>query len=326
MKNVCVHGGNSMKRLVDTTKIDKATWLKYRKMGVTGTDAAAICGLNPYKSAMQVFVDKTTETIEEFDNEAMRQGRDMEAYIASRFCEETGKRVRRVNAICISEEHKFMLADYDRVIVGEKAGLEIKSVSPYSADKWADDKIPIHYNLQCQHYLAVSGFERWYVCALIWGRELVIRTIERDEELIQNLITIEKRFWEKNVLAGVMPEPDGSKQAGELLAKPLSLIFTSYDKELYKLTLNGFAIFAFSFLFAGVAIFGSSFFTALNNGLISALISFLRTLVFQIAAVMLLPIFFGINGIWISVVVAELMAFTVTLIFILAKRKHYHYG
>ena len=208
-----------MKRLVDTTKIDKATWLKYRKMGVTGTDAAAICGLNPYKSAMQVFVDKTTETIEEFDNEAMRQGRDMEAYIASRFCEETGKRVRRVNAICISEEHKFMLADYDRVIVGEKAGLEIKSVSPYSADKWADDKIPIHYNLQCQHYLAVSGFERWYVCALIWGRELVIRTIERDEELIQNLITIEKRFWEKNVLAGVMPEPDGSKQAGELLAK-----------------------------------------------------------------------------------------------------------
>ena len=114
--------------------------------------------------------------------------------------------------------------------------------------------------------------------------------------------------------------------AGELLAKPLSLIFTSYDKELYKLTLNGFAIFAFSFLFAGVAIFGSSFFTALNNGLISALISFLRTLVFQIAAVMLLPIFFGINGIWISVVVAELMAFTVTLIFILANRKHYHYG
>ncbi|MBP3600636.1 MAG: MATE family efflux transporter [Clostridia bacterium] len=114
--------------------------------------------------------------------------------------------------------------------------------------------------------------------------------------------------------------------AGELLAKPLSLIFTGYDKELYELTLKGFAVFAFSFLFAGVAIFGSSFFTALNNGLISAMISFLRTLVFQIAAVMLLPIFFGINGIWVSVVVAELMAFTVTLIFIIAKRKHYHYG
>lgn len=114
--------------------------------------------------------------------------------------------------------------------------------------------------------------------------------------------------------------------AGELLARPLSLIFTGYDKELYELTLKGFAVFAFSFLFAGVAIFGSSFFTALNNGLISAMISFLRTLVFQIAAVMLLPIFFGINGIWVSVVVAELMAFTVTLIFIIAKRKHYHYG
>ena len=208
-----------MRRLVDTTKIDKLTWLRYRKMGITGTDAASICGLNPYKSAVQVFHDKTTDEIEEFDNEAMRQGRDMEDYIASRFCEATGKRVRRINAICISDEHKFMLADYDRVIVGERAGLEIKTVSPYSADKWSDGKIPIHYNLQCQHYLAVSGFERWYVCALIWGQELIIRTIERDEELIQNLIKIEKRFWEQNVLAGVMPEPDGSKQAGELLAK-----------------------------------------------------------------------------------------------------------
>ena len=208
-----------MKRLVDTTKIDKVTWLKYRKMGITGTDAACICGLNPYKSVIQVFVDKTTEAVEEFDNESMRQGRDLEQYVAERFCEMYGKKVRRINAICVSDEHPFMLADFDRVIVGERAGLECKTVSAYSADKWANGAIPLHYQLQCQHYLAVSGYDCWYIAALILGKEFIVRKIERDEELIQNLITIEKRFWERNVLAGIMPEPDGSKQAGELLAK-----------------------------------------------------------------------------------------------------------
>ena len=208
-----------MKRLVDTTKIDKVTWLKYRKMGITGTDAGSICGLNPYRSSLQVFVDKTTEEVEEFDNESMRQGRDLEQYVAERFCELYGKKVRRVNAICISDEHPFMLADFDRVIVGEKAGLECKTVSAYSADKWSDGKIPLHYQLQCQHYLAVSGYDCWYIAALILGKEFIVHKIERDEELIQNLITIEKRFWEQNVLACVMPEPDGSKKAGELLAK-----------------------------------------------------------------------------------------------------------
>lgn len=113
--------------------------------------------------------------------------------------------------------------------------------------------------------------------------------------------------------------------AGELLARPLSLIFVSYDPALLELTLRGFAIFSFSFLFAGMAIFGSSFFTALGNGLISALISFLRTLVFQIAAVLILPLLFDIDGIWISVVVAELMAAILSLICLLANRRRYHY-
>lgn len=112
---------------------------------------------------------------------------------------------------------------------------------------------------------------------------------------------------------------------GEVCARPLSAIFVGYDPELLELTLRGFAIYAFSFLFAGIAIYGSSFFTALNNGLISAGISFLRTLVFQIAAVLLLPMIWGIDGIWVSIVVAEFMAAIVTAVFIAAKRAKYHY-
>lgn len=208
-----------MKRLVDVTKISHEEWLNYRKMGITGTDAGSIVGMNPYKSALQVFVDKTTDTIDNFDNEAMKQGRDLEEYVAQRFCEATGKKVRRANAIYQSEEEPFMLADFDRLVVGEKAGLECKTVSPYLADKWKDGAIPLHYQLQIQHYLAVSGYDAWYLAALIFGREFIVHKIERDEELIQNLVKIEKRFWEQNVLAGVMPDPDGSKVADAVLAK-----------------------------------------------------------------------------------------------------------
>ena len=208
-----------MKRLVDVTKISHEEWLKYRKMGITGTDSGAIVGMNPYKSALQVFVDKTTDNIEVFDNEAMKQGRDLEEYVAQRFCETTGKKVRRANAIFSNEEHPWMLADFDRLVVGERAGLECKTVSAYSADKWKNGAIPLHYQLQVQHYLAVSGYDAWYIAALIFGKEFIVHKIERDEELIQSLITIEKRFWEQNVLVGIMPDPDGSKTADEVLAK-----------------------------------------------------------------------------------------------------------
>ncbi len=111
----------------------------------------------------------------------------------------------------------------------------------------------------------------------------------------------------------------------QILAKPLSHIFVGYDPSLLTLTLRGFQIFSFSFLFAGAAIFGSAFFTALNNGLVSALISFLRTLLFQVAAVLIFPLIWQIDGIWMSVAAAEFLAAAVTALFILAMRKKYQY-
>lgn len=110
-----------------------------------------------------------------------------------------------------------------------------------------------------------------------------------------------------------------------LLAKPLSYLFASNHSNLLEITVRGFYIYSFCFLFAGMAIFGSSFFTALNNGFVSALISFLRTVVFQIAAVMLLPLIFGLDGIWVSVVVAEFSAAVLSAVFIFARRKKYRY-
>ncbi|MDY4582937.1 MAG: MATE family efflux transporter [Candidatus Faecousia sp.] len=113
--------------------------------------------------------------------------------------------------------------------------------------------------------------------------------------------------------------------AAQLLAVPLSRIFVGYDPALMALTVSGFRIFALSFLFMGFAIFSSGFFTALNDGLTSALISFLRTLVFQVAAVVLLPLIWGIDGVWISIVVAEVMAVMLGILFLILKQKKFQY-
>ena len=113
--------------------------------------------------------------------------------------------------------------------------------------------------------------------------------------------------------------------AGELLAGPIAMIFVGYDADLASLTVHGFRIFSFSFLFAAVPIYGSSFFTALNDGFVSAAISFLRTVVFETASVLILPLIFGINGVWFSLVAAEFVAALVTVVFYVLKQKKYGY-
>lgn len=112
----------------------------------------------------------------------------------------------------------------------------------------------------------------------------------------------------------------------ELFAHPLSALFVGYDAELLAMTSTAFQLYALSFLVAGFNIFGSAFFTALNNGLLSAAISFLRTLVLQIAAILILPVFFGINGIWLALAVAEGLTLLVTAILLFVNRKRYHYA
>ena len=158
-----------------------------------------------------IYHDKISDTIEDIDNEAMRQGRDLEDYVAQRFSEETGLKVRRANAIYQSEEHPLLLADFDRLIVGQKAGLECKTVSPFSADKWANGKIPAHYLAQVDHYLAVSGFDCWYVAALILGKELIIHKIVTDKQVLTDLIDKEELFWTRYVVPHIPPAPNGSE-------------------------------------------------------------------------------------------------------------------
>ena len=137
-----------MKKLVSTLNLSRDEWLKYRKQGIGGSDAGAICGLNPYTTAMHVYYDKTSETASDTDSEAMRQGRDLEDYVARRFMEASGKKVRRANAIFCHEDHPFMLANVDRMVSGEN----VHSKTAKSTNTETHNTVP----LQFKRGLAIS--------------------------------------------------------------------------------------------------------------------------------------------------------------------------
>lgn len=187
------------------------------------------------------------------------------------------------------------------------------------------------YNLQLMKYAGEDGVAAYgvlmYVCmiflAIFIGYSIGTAPIIGYHYGAGNHWELKSLLKKSFVIIGVCSV--GMLILSEVLARPLSNLFVSYDQGLMELTLRGFVIYSFSFLFAGLAIYASSFFTALNNGLVSALISFLRTLVFQVLAVWFFPLIWGIDGIWISIVAAELMAVIVALVFLAVYRKRYHY-
>lgn len=228
-----------LNRLVRTRGLNHSEWIMCRKKGIGGSDAGAICGLNKYRSAVSVYIDKTEETVhEQEDNETMRQGRDLEQYVADRFAEETGKKVRKENSILYLPDMPYMIANVDRLIIGEDAGLECKTASAYSADKWKDGSIPPEYEIQCHHYMAVTGASAWYIACIILGKGFVWHKIDRDPEVIDMLKRIEADFWTEFVQKRKMPPPDGSEEADRAIlnrypdSEEKSIPLNGFDKEL----------------------------------------------------------------------------------------------
>ncbi len=211
--------GKRMYSTIPTAGMAREEWQQLRKTGIGGSDAGAVCGLNPYAGPMSVYRDKTSDVVEDRDNEAMRQGRDLEDYVARRFAEETGLKVRRSRKMYRSGVYPFMLADVDRLVVGEDAGLECKTANAYQADQWKDGKIPPHYLIQCLHYMAVTGKKEWYIAVVILGSGFLYRKVGRDEDVIKKLVAVEEAFWNRHVLPRVMPEPDGTKACDEVLSR-----------------------------------------------------------------------------------------------------------
>ncbi|MED2186480.1 lambda-exonuclease family protein [Bacillus wiedmannii] len=206
------------KVLVNTLNMAHDQWLQARTQGIGGSDVSAIAGLNKWKSAVQVFLEKT-QAIEKEDiqSEAAYFGNVLEEVVAKEFSKRTDLKVQRRNAILQHPEYPWMLANVDRLIVGERVGLECKTASEYFKKEWEGEEVPAAYLLQCQHYMAVTGYEAWWIAVLIGGNKFVHKKIERDEELIQYLIDIEKDFWLNNVEQNEPPMFDGSDASTELL-------------------------------------------------------------------------------------------------------------
>lgn len=201
------------KKIVNVSTISREEWLAWRRTGIGGSDAAAVIGLNPFRSRIEVYADKMGMMPEKEDTESMRLGRDLEDYVAQRFCEATGKKVRRNNFMWCHDEHRCMIADVDREVIGENAGLECKTTQAWGGKVIMKGEIPLTYYVQCMHYMAVMGYDRVYLAVLIFGKGFFHFTIERDEDEITALVAAEASFWRDHVQAGISPDPDGSQSA-----------------------------------------------------------------------------------------------------------------
>lgn len=210
------------KVIADTKDMPKEEWLKHRQAGIGGSDASCIAGLNPWKSAIQLYMDKKEENPQEQKSLRMELGNRLEGLVAELFTEATGLKVRNVNGILKNDKYPFAIANIDRAIVGEKAFLECKTTNSYALKEW-EEGVPAHYEIQCLHYMAITGATHCYIAALIGNSDFIWHKIERDQETIDYLMQIEKDFWENNIEKDVVPMPDGSDAYSEYLKK-------KYDK------------------------------------------------------------------------------------------------
>ncbi|AOX99671.1 YqaJ viral recombinase family protein [Jeongeupia sp. USM3] len=207
-------------RLASTVGLDREQWLQLRLRGIGSSDAAAAVGLSPYKSALSLWLEKTRRKAPDDLSlkEAVIWGQVLEPVLANVYAERTGARVRRVNAVLQHPEHRFMLANLDRAVVAGPDGagiLEIKTAGYQSAPQW-EDGIPVAYQCQVLHQLAVTGHAWADVAVLIGGQDFRIYRVERDEERIADLVAREAAFWQC-VASDTQPSPDGSADAGSAL-------------------------------------------------------------------------------------------------------------
>lgn len=220
--------------------ISHEEWLEHRKTGLGGSDAGAIMGVSPYKGMFSVWADKNGQLPPVEDNEAMRQGRDFEDYVARRFAERTGKKVRRERRMLRSVQHPCMLADIDRRLIGERAGLECKTSKDIYLKRYKNGDFPMEYYCQCLHYMVVTGWEAWYLAVLVYGTGLLVFKLVRGErtepeegvdavvsvdEDLEALASAEEAFWRDYMLGGAIPPADGLRATREALG----LVYAASD-------------------------------------------------------------------------------------------------
>lgn len=212
-------------------------WKSLRGKYIGGSDAAAVVGLNPWVSPYSLWCEKTGRTPGFEGNLATECGTYMENFVAQKFAQETGKKVRRANYSFFNSDYPFAIANIDREIVGEDAGLECKTTSELNLKRFKGGEFPENYYCQCVHYLAITGKKRWYLAVLIGNKEFRWFVIERDEAEIAALMGAERDFW-RNVETDTPPEIDGLQATTDAIngihaeSNESSVDLFGYDSEL----------------------------------------------------------------------------------------------
>lgn len=210
-------------RLVKTNKLSRDEWLEVRKHGIGSSDAAAAVGLNPYKSQLELWMEKTGRDTDlpkpdPHDTSApVYWGTLLEPIVAASYTQQTGRKVRKVNAVLQHPDKPWMLANIDREVVGssEVQILECKTAGEFGARLWKEG-VPEYIQLQVQHQLAVTGKQAADVAVLLCGQQLQIYRIQRDEQLIEKLMTLQAHFWHY-VTHDIPPPADGTSSAANAL-------------------------------------------------------------------------------------------------------------
>lgn len=204
---------------------NKELWLEARRSGISGTDIAALSGMNPYRRIYDVFLSKLGLTDDNVDNPYMRRGRRMEPVLVEDYEEMAGLKTVKVGLVR-HPEHSFVLGTPDRLVVDEDGnilhGLEVKTANARQAPFWGPpetDIIPDQYLLQCQWYMLATDIKRWDVIVSIGGELPQIYHVEFNEELCSKLLNIAEQFWNDNVLKKDPPSADASESAAKMLAK-----------------------------------------------------------------------------------------------------------
>ena len=204
---------------VSTADMSREEWLEKRRESIGGSDAAALLGLNKYSSPYALWCEKTGRITPEdiTEKEAVRLGNDLEGYVAARWTEATGKKLRRDNHIIYNDKYPFAHANIDRAVVGENAGLECKTTSSWDILKQCEDgHFPDMWYAQIVHYMMVTGAGRWYLGVLVLGKGFYHFCIERDDDEIEALVEAERDFWQ-NVVNDIAPEIGGSEATQEAI-------------------------------------------------------------------------------------------------------------
>lgn len=204
------------KKIINTKKISHEEWLELRKRGIGGSDSGAIIGCNPWSSPITIYSDKLGLSKSKEPTEAMIFGTDNEDYVAKRFMRDTGKKVVNDNYMYADSEYDFLIADIDRRVVGENAGLECKNMKFIPEDcNLEAGEVPDQYYSQCQHYMMVMNWDRMYLDIYVVMEKNYVFTIDRNEPFIADMRKAEIEFWQNHVMKQIPPEPSGQKDSLE---------------------------------------------------------------------------------------------------------------